>query len=24
LTLGEPRSFLEPDLKPEGLMRLIG
>ena len=24
LTIGEPRTFLEPDLKPEGLMRLIG
>jgi squalene-associated FAD-dependent desaturase len=23
LTLGEPRTFLEPDLKPEGIMRLL-
>jgi squalene-associated FAD-dependent desaturase len=24
LSMGEPRAFLEPDLKPQGLMRLIG
>jgi zeta-carotene desaturase len=24
LTVGEPRTFLNPDLKPQGLMRLIG
>jgi len=24
LTIGEPRTFLEPDLKPEGLMRFLG
>jgi hypothetical protein len=22
--IGEPRTFLEPDLKPRGLMRLVG
>jgi hypothetical protein len=24
LNLGDPRAILEPDLKPEGLMRIFG